>query len=154
MTRVQPGHLATLEDAVHLIQVALTPVFLLSGIAALLNVFASRLARVSDRLEALSTIEGETAQEQTRRLHRRLRVLDGAVVLGSIGAVATCLSILTLFVQALSNRVAASVLVGLFGLAIICTLASVAAFGAEMLISSRGVRVRLHLHAPWLHRRA
>ena len=40
----------TLDDATHLIQVALTPVFLLSGIGALLNVFAGRLARVADQL--------------------------------------------------------------------------------------------------------
>ena len=44
----------TLDDATHLIQVALTPVFLLSGIGALLNVFAGRLARVADQLAGLN----------------------------------------------------------------------------------------------------
>ena len=38
-----------LGSVVHIIQVSLTPVFLLSGIATLLNVFSTRLARVADQ---------------------------------------------------------------------------------------------------------
>jgi len=45
-----------LGSVVHIIQIALTPVFLLSGIATLLNVFSTRLARVSDRVDQLSQI--------------------------------------------------------------------------------------------------
>ena len=39
---------APLDLVAHVIQVALTPVFLLSGIATLMNVFSTRLARVAD----------------------------------------------------------------------------------------------------------
>ena len=153
-------HSLTLDSAVHLIQVALTPVFLLSGIAALLNVFAGRLARVADRLEALTGGEDcETKAEfndEIRRLHRRSLVLDAAVVLGTMGAAATCLAIMTLFLLALSNTAIAGILLFMFGLAIICTLGSVAAFGLEMLLSSRALRVRMHFHVPslrlWWHR--
>ena len=145
----------TLESAGHLIQVALTPVFLLSGIAALLNVFATRLARVADRLDTLAdTIgaEGVSAEQhlQFERLHRRSQALEAAVVLGTAGAAATCLSILTLFLFALSNKAIAGVLLSFFGLGIICTLGSVTAFGLEMLMSSRGLRARLRFHLPHL----
>ena len=44
-----------LDMVAHIIQVALTPVFLLSGIATLLNVFSTRLARVADRVEQITT---------------------------------------------------------------------------------------------------
>jgi len=37
-------------SAVHLIQVALTPVFLLSGIGILLGLFNTRQARVADEM--------------------------------------------------------------------------------------------------------
>ena len=40
---------SALDTIAHIIQVALTPVFLLSGIATLLNVFSTRLSRVGDR---------------------------------------------------------------------------------------------------------
>ena len=145
----------TLESAVHLIQVALTPVFLLSGIAALLTVYAGRLARVADRLDSLITTHetnGTEADAKTRdeisRLHRRSIVLDTAVVLGTAGAAATCLAIMTLFLLALSNKAIAGVLLTFFGAAIVCTLCSVAVFGLEMLLSSRGLRARMHVHLP------
>ena len=40
--------ISPLDLVAHVIQVALTPVFLLSGVATLLNVFSTRLARVAD----------------------------------------------------------------------------------------------------------
>jgi hypothetical protein len=145
----------TLDSAGHLIQVALTPVFLLSGIAALLNVFAGRLARVADRLDALSgALDGAPCSPQQRaeidRLHSRSLMLDVAVVLGTAGAATTCMAIMTLFLFALSNRTIAGVLLSFFGVAIVCTLGSVAAFGAEMLLSSRELRKRMHFHVPRL----
>jgi len=150
-----PAISLSLASAVHLIQVALTPVFLLSGIAALLNVFAGRLARVADRLESLAgAMRG--AAESTRaeanvevaRLHRRSVVLDMAVVLGTLGAAATCLAILTLFLLALNITAIANALLVTFGLAILCTLGSVIAFGLEMLMSSKALRTQMHFHFP------
>ena len=90
----------SLEAAVHLIQVVLTPVFLLSGIAALLNVDAGRLSRVAGRLDHLSgdlAGGGKTAamEVEIAALHWRSKLLDISVVRGAAGAVATCLSILT-----------------------------------------------------------
>ncbi len=145
----------TLENAAHLVQVALTPVFLLSGIAALLNVFATRLARVSDRLDELSgniAASGCTPEQHAdiARLHRRSIVLDMAVVLSTAGAAATCLAIMTLFLFAVSNKSIATVLLFFFGLAIVCTLGSVAAFGVEMMMSSNALRRRMRFHMPLL----
>ena len=145
----------TIESAGHLIQVALTPVFLLSGIAAMLNVFAGRLARVADRLDALTDmIDRQTCsanqKDELNRLHARSLALDTAVVLGTAGAATTCLAILTLFLFALSNRTIAGVLLAFFGIAIVCTLGSVGAFGVEMLVSSRGLRQRMVFHLPHL----
>ena len=44
---------APLDTVAHVIQLALTPIFRLSGIAALLNVFATRLGRVADRVDQI-----------------------------------------------------------------------------------------------------
>ena len=144
-----------LDEAAHLIQVALTPVFLLSGIAALLNVFAGRLARVADQLAALTVaIQKKAASaeqnEQLGLLRRRSLILDVAVVLATGGTAATCLAIMTLFLFALSNKTIASVLLLFFGLAVLCTLGSVVAFGAEMVLSNRAMRRRINFHLPRL----
>jgi hypothetical protein len=142
-----------LNEAAHLIQVALTPVFLLSGIAALLNVFAGRLARVADQLAVLSAaIQKDAASaeqnEQLQLLRRRSLILDVAVVLATGGTAATCLAIMALFLFALSNKAIASVLLLFFGLAVLCTLGSVLAFGAEMVLSNRAMRRRIAFHLP------
>ncbi len=142
------------NDAAHLIQTVLTPVFLLSGIGTLLNVFAGRLARVADQADALTEKSDGAAptDERLRILKRRALSLDVAVVLATGAAAATCLSILTLFLFALSNRAIASVLLLLFGLAILLTLGSIVAFGCEMVLSNRAMRRRItlhRLHFPW-----
>lgn len=146
----------TLDDAAHLIQVALTPVFLLSGIAALLNVFAGRLARVADQLTALTAaINAGTAtaeqNEQLALLRRRSLILDVAVVLATAGSAAICLAILTLFLFAISNKAIASILLLFFAGAVLCTLGSVTAFGIEMVLSNRAMRRRIAFHLPWRH---
>jgi Protein of unknown function (DUF2721) len=46
--------LDTVESVAHVIRVPLTPVFLLSGIASLLGVLSTRLARAADRVDALA----------------------------------------------------------------------------------------------------
>jgi len=43
-----------LDSVAHIIRMALTPVFLLLSIAALLNVFSTRLALVGDRVEQVT----------------------------------------------------------------------------------------------------
>jgi MFS family permease len=146
----------TLDDAAHLIQVALTPVFLLSGIGALLNVFAGRLARVADQLTALTTAlkSGDATDEQNEKLallRRRSLILDVAVVLATAGAAATCLAIMTLFLFALSNKAIASILLLFFGGAVLCTLGAVVAFGIEMVLSNRAMRRRIAFQLPHLH---
>jgi uncharacterized protein DUF2721 len=138
---------SALDTVAHIIQVALTPVFLLSGIATLLNVFSTRLARVADRVEAVSkAIEGADADEakalsaQLSYLHRRSLALDVAVVLGAIGGAATCGAVLALFVGALRNSTVATILFSLFGIAVGCALGAIVAFTTEMLMASVGIR--------------
>src|SRR5438874_7359774 len=109
-----------LDTVAHILQVALTPVSLLSGIATLLNVFSTRLARVSDRvhrvLEALGgadAVQAKALETQLARLHCRSVALDIAAVLGSLGGAATCGAVLTLFVGALRDETLVSMLDGL-----------------------------------------
>jgi hypothetical protein len=142
--------LATPEGIAHVIQVALTPIFLLSGIATLLNVFATRLARVADLVaqitKAIETAEPDQSADLVRqlmRLRRRSIALDAAVVLGAVGAAATCASVFTLFVGALREATVGYVLVTTFGLAIGCTISAIGAFTMEMLMAGSGVRAEV-----------
>ena len=139
-----------LDMVAHIIQVALTPVFLLSGIATLLNVFSTRLARVADRVDQITKgIEEADAGEvallaaQLSHLRRRSLALDAAVLLAAFGGAATCASVLTLFVGALRDATVASVLFTTFGVAVMCTIGAIGAFTAEMLMAGSGVRAEV-----------
>jgi MFS family permease len=139
-----------LGSVVHIIQVSLTPVFLLSGIATLLNVFSTRFARVADQVDAAAKevegVDAATAGLLSRRLshlHRRSVVLDVAVALGAAGGASTCATVLALFVGEAGGFAIARVLFVTFGLAIACTLASIGAYAVEMFMASRHVRAEV-----------
>jgi hypothetical protein len=141
---------SALDDIAHIIQMALTPVFLLSGIATLLNVFSTRLSRVGDRAEAAAKAlkdadedEREILSAQLKGLHRRSIALDLAVVLAAVGGAATCAAVLVLFLGALREKAIASALFGLFGLAVVCALCAIAAFTVEMLLAGTGIRAEV-----------
>ena len=137
------------ESVAHIIQVALTPVFLLSGIASLLGVFAGRLARVADRVDALEEkLESASAaarvalERRLTYLRRRSHILDVAVVLGALAGAATCAAALTLFVGTLRDHTVNGFLFAAFGLALLSTMGALGAFLSEMLLASRGLRDR------------
>jgi hypothetical protein len=137
-----------LEGAAHVVQLALTPVFLLTGTATLLGVFAARLARVADRVNELSKETVEAGRdEMLALLRRRSRVLDVAVVLSALAGGLTCVTVLVLFLGEVLGTAAANFLFLSFGGAIVLTMASLAAFVTEMLLAARGVRQTVDRHA-------
>jgi hypothetical protein len=138
---------AALGSVVHIIQVSLAPVFLLSGIATLLNVFSTRLARVADLVDAaaknMDGVDAATAAMLSRQLvnlHRRSLALDFAVALAAAGGALTCATVLALFVGEAGGPAVAAMLFVTFGLAIVCTLAAIGAFTSEMLMASKHIR--------------
>jgi uncharacterized protein DUF2721 len=140
----------SVDSVAHVIQIALTPVFLLSGIASLLSVFSTRLGRVADRVDALSERLDDAGPSERLRLQvrlsylrRRSHILDAAVMLGTLGGAATCLAALFLFVGTLREQTGAGVLFGAFGLALLFTVGALIAFLLEMLLASRGIRDRV-----------
>ena len=138
----------TLESAAHVVQLALTPVFLLSATATLLGVFASRLARVADRVDMLSHDTREPLRDELLALLRlRSHFLDVAVVLSALAGALTCSAVLMLFLDEVRGTTAAKMLFLAFGGAISLTIASLGAFVVEMLLAARGVRRAVDRHA-------
>ncbi len=151
-----------LENVAHVIQVALTPVFLLSGVGTLLNVFSARLARVTDHMEHSEELlrahpngpDAAVLHSHLRRLRRRTLALDVAVALGALGGGATAAATLTLFVGALRDTAVAWMLFLMFGAAVACTICALTAFLAETVLSWHGLRDEGPLPRPKLAPRA
>jgi hypothetical protein len=150
---LDPGE--AVDSVAHIVQVALTPVFLLSGIGTLLNVFNTRLSRVSDHREHATELlrdESDVREQASLRAHlRRLRqrtvVLDASIVLAAIGGASTCGAAFVLFLGSLRDTAISSSLFILFGLALGCTACALVAFVADSLLAWHG----LHREGPLPH---
>lgn len=134
-------------DLARIVQAALTPVFLLSGIGTLLNLFNTRLARVTDHAEHMADLLDGTEEAVAEllgahmsRLQRRIVALDSAIGLGALGGAATCASVLVLFLGSVRDAAVASGLIWLFGAALVCTVGSLVAFMADSVLAWHGLR--------------
>ncbi len=132
----------------HIIQTALTPVFLLSGIGTLLQLFNARLARVAKSLtEAAGLLEhAESPIDEVRlRRHlegflRRMWLLDAAIALGAVGAAASCGAASILFLGSIRNSAVDGWLIGFFATALGCTVASLVVFLGDSVLAWMGLR--------------
>jgi len=117
---------------VHAIQLAIAPVFLLTGIGAMLGVMANRLARIIDRARALDKmwVELDEAARMAARaefsyLERRRHLASWAINFCTGAALLVCLVIVTLFVEGIFGRdlkwLAAALFIGAM-IALICGL--------------------------------
>jgi hypothetical protein len=95
-------------DVGHAIQLALTPVFLLTGIAGILNVMAGRLGRIIDRGRRLTEHPvpqdlhpGETLQLELQSLERRRHLTSAAITACTLSALLVCTVIAVLFLEVL-----------------------------------------------------
>lgn len=133
-----------LDSVAHIIQVALTPVFLLSGVGTLLNVITVRLGRVADQFDLACDAlrdagrdEAMIQREAVMVIRRRLAALDAARLFAALAGALTCAATFTLFLGALQNTVIATALFLSFGGAVLCTMAALICYLAEALLSSR-----------------
>jgi Protein of unknown function (DUF2721) len=91
----------------HVIQLAVAPVFLISGIGALLSVAVTRLNRVIDRSrlvegswKQLDDVARATSKEELMVLARRARLASWSINAFAAAALLVCLVIATLFIDA------------------------------------------------------
>jgi uncharacterized protein DUF2721 len=134
----------------HAIQLAVAPVFLLSGVAGLLAVLTNRLARVIDRSRALAapiaTHAPDTAAVQGERqtLARRAKFISRAIALCTISALLICAVIATLFVGAFARFDASVPVALLFVAAMVALFVGLLAFLREVFLATANLRSDPH----------
>lgn len=134
----------SLTSLVQIIQSALTPAFLLTAIANLLNVFTTRLGRISDQVKIVESEVGDsTTNARLHSLRRRTRLLDIAVILGALAGACIASTVLVLFLGVLRSRAIVAPLFVLFGVSILCTIGALTAFLFEMLLASNHIRAEV-----------
>jgi hypothetical protein len=143
---------AGLGAIAEIIQISVTPVFLLVATGGLLNVFTGRLARVVDRSRVLIEQWGETEGQEHERLVAELRVVDRRmdIINNSIAAavacgIVVCLLVALLFAQAFVGFNLGAAAAWVFALAMLLLLVSLVLFLVEVRLATRTIHVPLEL---------
>ncbi|MGF6256975.1 hypothetical protein OKW20_004094 [Ensifer sp. LBL] len=132
---------STVIDLASIVQTSLAPVFLLAGTAGFVSVYATRLGRVSDRVNEIGEKDeqSDARRMQLTYLRRRTLALEIAVALGTLAAICTGCAILNLLAGALAFGFREDNLFWFFGGAIVSLIGSLLAFLFEMLIAGRNM---------------
>ena len=95
----------------HVIQLSIAPVFLLSGVSAMLGVLSHRLGRIIDRarglevrLESAAAERAAHIQKELTVLERRARLVSHAISLCTMCALLVCAVVIGLFLGAFFGK--------------------------------------------------
>lgn len=138
------------SELVNLLQTAVGPVVVISGVGLLLLTMTNRLGRVVDRSRLLAhqarTTEGETeeaAHTQLRILGKRAQLVRWAILLAGICVLFIALVIITLFLTALFGAEIAWLVASFFIISMLCLVASLVFFVRDINMSLHATAVEV-----------
>lgn len=136
---------APVTSIAHAISLATAPVFLLTGVGAVLNVLASRLGRTIDRSRVLQTRDPALLDQGTRRelqrLQRRATLINWALGLCTGCALLVCGMIVTLFLALFIELELTRIVAVLFIGAMLCLIVALLFFFGEILLATHKVKI-------------
>lgn len=135
-------------DIAHAIQLALAPVFLLSGIGVFLGVLTNRLARVVDRARTIErelrqavVAEPEAAREQLQVMARRAKVINIAITFATLAGFLTAVVVALLFGSTFVPLNLAAYVAVLFVGSMFCLVGAFLSFLVEVRIAVTALRI-------------
>jgi CBS domain containing-hemolysin-like protein len=135
-------------DIAHLIQVALTPIFLMTAVGVTLNVLTNRLARIVDRARNLEnslnrpeSVAPADAHRQLGVLARRSVYINAAITLIIASGLLISLVVVLLFVNAFLRWNLSASIATVFVLSMLSLALSLLAFLIEVRIATRALRI-------------
>ena len=141
-----------LGDIGHLIQLAIAPVFLLSGVCTNLIVLTNRLARIIDRSrvleDRLDTGYSDVYLNELDTLYRRSHPINLSITLSTSCGLLICLVIAMLFLGDITNISLDKYIAGMFVVAMVCLIGSFVCLLREIFIASASMRAHRHVRRP------
>src|SRR5262245_7669577 len=132
----------------HVIQLAVAPVFLFSGVAALLNVLVGRLSRIIDRARALESRLAEATPADAPAIYaklvtlsRRSKLMSAAITLCTTCALLLCGVVVTLFLSAFLRFDLGATVAFIFVAAILALFAGLLFFLREIFLATASLRI-------------
>lgn len=147
---IQPGEIG------HIIQLAIAPVFLLTGVGTNMLVLTNRLARIIDRSRTLeerleepdehTPARDQAARDELQVLFRRARKINRAIFLSTTCALLICMVVAMLFVTDALDLRLASVIAGMFVLAMVSLTGSFIYLLREILLATEFMNQQAKWH--------
>ena len=135
-------------DVAHAIQLAVAPVFLLSGVGVLLGVLTARLARIIDRARTVEerlrndpAYESPQVHQHLHGLARRARLINVAITLITIAALLVALVVALLFASTFAPMNLATPVAVLFVASMVSLVVGLVAFLLEVRIATAVLRI-------------
>lgn len=125
-----------------IVELSLTPAFLLAGIGAIMNVMMSRLIWIAERIERLDVKMRdnpgmETPQELARLCHRR-QLAQRAVMFSTAAALTICVVIALLFISAFINTQIGTVIAAAWITSMAFLITGLVHFALETVMAASG----------------
>jgi hypothetical protein len=145
--------ITSIKAIAQVIQLAVAPVFLIAGIAGLLNVLSTRLSRIIDRARVIERRIPAAKVEEQRQLLRaevttlwtRIDLINWAIRLCVSGALTVCLVIVALFVGDFVSFNLSAVIAILFVISMLLLIAGLVFLLREIGVSTRTMRQGLEI---------
>jgi len=132
------------------IQMAITPVILLSGVGGLMITLTNRMARVVDRTQTLAEQARKAADASEERvilesqldiLWRRSLLAQRAVLCAGLSMLLACMLVMVIFIDAVMAREFVVEMVVIFVASILCLIAALVAFLRDIVVALRALKL-------------
>ena len=137
------------ENVARLIQLAISPVFLLNGVGITLGMLTNRLSRIVDRARSLE-VQRDSTSDEKRLAHidwdlqvivRRTRYINGAIALSTTSAFLTTLVVMLLFASEFVRPALGGYIAGMFVAGMIVLSVAFLLFLMEVRLATQSLRI-------------
>ncbi|MFP5390637.1 MAG: DUF2721 domain-containing protein [Gammaproteobacteria bacterium] len=136
------------SDISHMIQLAIAPVFLLTGVGTKLTVLTNRLARIIDRTRVLEDRldigHSDAYLNELKVLYQRSHLINYAITLSTACGLLICLVIAMLFLGDTTNLPLDKYIAAFFVMAMFALIGSFVYLLREIFIAARSMRYGRH----------
>jgi len=143
------------EQLLPIIQLAITPVILITGLGSLLLTMTNRMARIVDRsralagqLRAAAPEERPHVEQQLRIMYRRASLIRMAVTFSALSMLCAGLLVALIFVGAMVGRSLAPGIALLFFASVGCLISALVAFLRDIFMSLWALRLEVERALP------
>ncbi len=132
------------------IQLAITPVILISGVGALMLTLTNRMGRIVDRTRTLAGLARGAAgdershfESQLKIMWRRARLIRLTVTLAGMSMLLSCVLVMLIFMDASLHREFGVELVVTFLASVVCLIAALVNFLRDIWVSLHALRLEV-----------